>query len=57
MKEVFGFIERGDVVKEIFFYYSEFKGDLEILQFGDDVEFIIKDRNGKEVVIDVRLLF
>uniref|UniRef100_A0A671LFC5 Cold shock domain-containing protein E1 n=1 Tax=Sinocyclocheilus anshuiensis TaxID=1608454 RepID=A0A671LFC5_9TELE len=35
-KEAFGFIERGDVVKEIFFHYSEFKGDLEALQAGDD---------------------
>ncbi|KAG8589592.1 hypothetical protein GDO81_006451 [Engystomops pustulosus] len=56
MKEAFGFIERGDVVKEIFFHYSEFKGDLETLQPGDDVEFTIKDRNGKEVATDVRLL-
>lgn len=33
------------MVKEIFFHYSEFKGDLEALQAGDDVEFTIKDRN------------
>uniref|UniRef100_A0AAY4E6A1 Cold shock domain-containing protein E1 n=1 Tax=Denticeps clupeoides TaxID=299321 RepID=A0AAY4E6A1_9TELE len=46
----------GDVVKEIFFHYSEFKGDLEALQAGDDVEFTIKERNGKEVATDVRLL-
>ncbi|XDC75755.1 hypothetical protein R6Z07F_006928 [Ovis aries] len=56
MKEAFGFIERGDIVKEIFFHCSEFKGDLESLQPGDDVEFTIKDRNGKEVATDVRLL-
>ncbi|XP_047656344.1 cold shock domain-containing protein E1 isoform X2 [Tachysurus fulvidraco] len=55
-KDAFGFIERADVVKEIFFHYSEFKGDLEALQAGDDVEFSIKDRNGKEVATDVRLL-
>ncbi|XP_076859745.1 cold shock domain-containing protein E1 isoform X1 [Brachyhypopomus gauderio] len=55
-KEAFGFIERADVVKEIFFHYSEFKGDLETLQAGDDVEFTIKERNGKEVATDVRLL-
>lgn len=55
-KEAFGFIERGDVVKEIFFHYSEFKGDLEALQAGDDVEFTIKERNGKEVATDVRQL-
>lgn len=45
LQEAFGFIERADVVKEIFFHYSEFKGDLEALQAGDDVEFTIKDRN------------
>uniref|UniRef100_A0A2K6ELS9 CSD domain-containing protein n=1 Tax=Propithecus coquereli TaxID=379532 RepID=A0A2K6ELS9_PROCO len=56
MKGAFGFIERGDVVKEIFFHYSEFKGDLETLQPGDDVEFTIKDRNGKEIATHVRLL-
>lgn len=44
-QEAFGFIERADVVKEIFFHYSEFKGDLEALQAGDDVEFTIKERN------------
>ncbi|KAM9856106.1 cold shock domain-containing protein E1 isoform 1-T1 [Aulostomus maculatus] len=55
-KEAFGFIERADVVKEIFFHYSEFKGDLEALQAGDDVDFTIKERNGKEVATDVRLL-
>ncbi|XP_062316077.1 cold shock domain-containing protein E1 isoform X3 [Osmerus eperlanus] len=55
-KEAFGFIERADVVKEIFFHYSEFKGDLEALQAGDDVEFTIKERNGKEVATEVRLL-
>uniref|UniRef100_A0A4W3HYP2 Cold shock domain-containing protein E1 n=1 Tax=Callorhinchus milii TaxID=7868 RepID=A0A4W3HYP2_CALMI len=56
MKEAFGFIERGDLVKEIFFHYSEFKGNLETLQPGDDVEFTIKERNGKEVATDVKLL-
>uniref|UniRef100_A0A2K6FF99 Cold shock domain-containing protein E1 n=1 Tax=Propithecus coquereli TaxID=379532 RepID=A0A2K6FF99_PROCO len=43
MKEAFGFIERGDVVKEIFFHYSEFKGDLETLQPGDDLTNLIFD--------------
>uniref|UniRef100_A0A287D308 Cold shock domain-containing protein E1 n=1 Tax=Ictidomys tridecemlineatus TaxID=43179 RepID=A0A287D308_ICTTR len=56
MKEAFGFTKRGDVVKEIIFHYSEFKGDLETLHLGDDVQFTIKDRNGKEVATDVRLL-
>lgn len=44
MKESFGFIERADVVKEIFFHFSEAKTKEE-LQLGDDVEFIIQTRN------------
>lgn len=44
MKENFGFIERADVVKEIFFHYSEAKTKEE-LTLGDDVEFIIQTRN------------
>lgn len=44
MKEHFGFIERADVVKEIFFHYSEAKCKEE-LTLGDDVEFIIQTRN------------
>lgn len=42
MKEVFVFNERGDVIKEILFHYSEFKGDLGALQPGDVVEFITR---------------
>ncbi|KAL5292829.1 CSDE1 family protein [Megaselia abdita] len=44
MKESFGFIERADVVKEIFFHFSEAEGNIE-LRPGDDVEFIIQTRN------------
>lgn len=44
MKESFGFIERADVVKEIFFHFSEAEGTVE-LRPGDDVEFIIQTRN------------
>lgn len=45
MKESFGFIERADVVKEIFFHFSEAKNLEEELRLGDDVEFIIQTRN------------
>lgn len=45
MKENFGFIERADVVKEIFFHFSEAKSMKEELKLGDDVEFIIQTRN------------
>uniref|UniRef100_A0A1B0DBB6 Uncharacterized protein n=1 Tax=Phlebotomus papatasi TaxID=29031 RepID=A0A1B0DBB6_PHLPP len=44
MKESFGFIERADVVKEIFFHFSEADETVE-LRPGDDVEFIIQTRN------------
>ncbi|CAB3226075.1 unnamed protein product [Arctia plantaginis] len=55
MKENFGFIERADVVKEIFFHYSEAKTKEELL-LGDDVEFIIQTRNGKEVACNITKL-
>lgn len=44
MKESFGFIERADIVKEIFFHFSEAKVKEEV-QLGDDVEFTIQTRN------------
>jgi len=44
MKESFGFIERADVVKEIFFHFSEAKTKNN-LNLGDDVEFNIQTRN------------
>ena len=53
VKDTFGFIERADVVKEIFFHMSEDiigqEEDNSHIQLGDDVEFIIQTRNGKEV--------
>lgn len=45
MKDNFGFIERADVVKEIFFHFSEARSSKEELTLGDDVEFIIQTRN------------
>lgn len=56
MKESFGFIERADVVKEIFFHFSEAKNMKEELRLGDDVEFIIQTRNGKEVACNITRL-
>lgn len=53
MKENFGFIERADIVKEIFFHFSEAKSMKEELKLGDDVEFIIQSRNGKEVACNI----
>ncbi|ALC43437.1 Unr [Drosophila busckii] len=48
MKESFGFIERADVVKEIFFHFSEAEGNVE-LRPGDDVEFTIQTRSSTSV--------
>ncbi|XP_014206710.1 cold shock domain-containing protein E1 [Copidosoma floridanum] len=56
MKESFGFIERADVVKEIFFHFSEAKSMKDELGLGDDVEFIIQTRNGKEVACNITKL-
>ncbi|GFR76349.1 cold shock domain-containing protein E1, partial [Elysia marginata] len=56
MKDTFGFIERADIVKEIFFHYSEFKGDISELELGDDVAFSIQIRNNKEVAVEIESL-
>nr|CAH0099384.1 unnamed protein product [Daphnia galeata] len=53
LKESFGFIERGDVVREIFFHFSEAKGIADTMELGDDVEFTIQTRNGKEVACSI----
>ena len=45
MKDSYGFIERADVVKEIFFHFSEYQGDPDQLALGDDVEFSVQPRN------------
>lgn len=55
MKESFGFIERADVVKEIFFHFSEAEGSIE-LRPGDDVEFTIQTRNGREYACNIARL-
>jgi len=44
LKEAYGFIERADVVAEIFFHYTEFSGDINELMIGDDVQFNLQDR-------------
>lgn len=56
MKDSFGFIERSDVVREIFFHYSEFHGNVNELVLGDDVEFSIQTRNNKEVATEIKKL-
>ncbi|KAK3090111.1 hypothetical protein FSP39_009267 [Pinctada imbricata] len=56
LKESFGFIERSDVVKEIFFHYSEYRGDIGDINLGDDVEFDVQVRNNKEVAVNISKL-
>ncbi|KAK8742384.1 hypothetical protein OTU49_001837, partial [Cherax quadricarinatus] len=53
IKDSYGFIERADVVDEIFFHFSEAKNIPGGLKLGDDVEFFIQTRNGKEVATNM----
>lgn len=48
-KEKFGFIERADVVKEIYFHFSDTDETVE-LRPGDDVEFTIQTQNASNNV-------
>ncbi|CAN7995048.1 unnamed protein product, partial [Ixodes hexagonus] len=52
LKDTFGFIERADIVKEIFFHSSECR-DFRALSLGEDVEFSVQLRNGKEVACGI----
>ena len=53
VKDSYGFIERADVVDEIFFHFSE----AETLKLGDDVEFLIQTRNvSKNIWIKEQIL-
>ena len=45
LKDGYGFIERSDMVKEIFFHYSEYQGDINDIILGDDVELSVQLRN------------
>lgn len=52
LKDTFGFIERADLVKEIFFHSSECR-EFRTLSLGEDVEFSLQLRNGKEVACNI----
>ena len=56
MKDSYGFIERADVVKEIFFHFSEFEGDIDTLRLGDDVQFGIQTRNVSSLITRILTL-
>lgn len=56
-KETFGFIERADIVGDIFFHYSEVDpGEQTKLILGASVEFVIQNRQGKKVATHVKVL-
>ena len=50
-----GTIERSDVVREIFFHFVDVKEE-EVVDLGDDVEFTIQTRDGKEVACSITAL-
>lgn len=56
LKENYGFIERADIVKEIFFHFSEYQEDGQPPALGDDVQYAIQIRNNKEVAVNVQKL-
>lgn len=53
IKDAYGFIERADVVDEIVFHVSETKHIPGGLKLGDDVDFCIAMRAGKEVAMEL----
>ena len=60
LKDTYGYIERADVVKEIYFNIQDMQDGIQEdnthIQLGDDVEFIIQTRNGKEVACQLTKL-
>ncbi|CAF3989006.1 unnamed protein product [Rotaria sordida] len=58
MKDSFGFIEREDALKEIFFHITEFGPNVatNTIQPGVEVEFDIQDRHNKEVASNIIIL-
>ena len=53
--KVYGTIERSDVVREILFHFADVK-DGETVNLGDDVEYTIQTRDGKEVACNITAL-
>lgn len=58
MKDSFGFIEREDVLKEIFFHITEFGPHIatNAIQLGVEVEFDIQNRHNKDVACNISIL-
>jgi len=52
LKDSFGFIERADITKEIFFHSSECQ-NFKQLSLADNVEFSIQTRNNKQVAVNI----
>ncbi|CAF0756986.1 unnamed protein product [Adineta steineri] len=58
MKDSFGFIEREDALKEIFFHITEFGPNVatNTIQLGVEVEFDIQNRHNKDVASNIVIL-
>lgn len=55
LKDSFGFIERADITREIFFHSSECM-NFKQLALADNVEFSIQTRNNKQVAVNIEKL-
>jgi len=55
LKDNYGFIERADIVKEIFFHFSEFQEDIHSLSLGDDVQYSIQIRNVSSAIFTIQI--
>ncbi|CAF0834579.1 unnamed protein product [Brachionus calyciflorus] len=56
LKDSFGKIEREDLAKETFFHFTDYKGDMNELRLGTNVEFEIQDRYGKEIAVNIKTI-
>ena len=57
LKDSFGFIERADAAEMVFFHFSELSpGYRDQLSVGCPVEFVVQNRQGKEVATQVKVL-
>lgn len=54
LKETFGFIEEEDGQRELFFHYSVYDGNVEVLDMGQVVEYNASLKNGKLTALSVR---
>ena len=57
LKDSFGFIERADIAEMVFFHFSEIQqSQLSQLIVGASVEFVLQNRQGKQVATQIKVL-